>query len=49
MMGEMLLFAQAHNIRPMIELMPMSQINGALQKVKGNKARYRIVLVHDSQ
>lgn len=46
-MREMLAFAQEHGIKPMIELMPMSQVNAALQKVKENKARYRIVLVND--
>jgi D-arabinose 1-dehydrogenase-like Zn-dependent alcohol dehydrogenase len=46
-MREMLLFAQAHRITPLIELIPMSQINEALQRVKENKARYRIVLVNE--
>lgn len=31
-------------IKPWIELRPMSQINDAIQKVKDNKAQYRIVL-----
>jgi uncharacterized zinc-type alcohol dehydrogenase-like protein len=43
-MWEMLTFAQEHRITPMIELMPMSQVNEALQRIKENKARYRIVL-----
>jgi len=47
MMREMLIFAQEHNIKPMIELMPMSQVNDAIERVKKNKARYRIVLVND--
>ncbi len=47
MMKEMLSFAQLHSIAPMIELMPMSQVNDALKKVRENKARYRIVLVND--
>ncbi len=46
-MREMLSFAQEHGIKPMIELMPMSKVNEALQRVKENKARYRIVLVND--
>lgn len=45
-MKEMLMFAQAHGITPKVELMPMSQVNRALQRVKENKARYRIVLVN---
>jgi len=44
---EMLAFAQAHNITPKVELMPMSQVNEALQRVKDNQARYRIVLTND--
>jgi hypothetical protein len=27
--------------------MPMSQVNGAIQRLRENKARYRIVLVND--
>ena len=46
-MKEMLSFAQEHGIKPRIELMPMSEINDAIEKVKQNKARYRIVLVND--
>ena len=46
-MREMLSFAQAHGIKPWIELMPMSRINEAIERVKQNKARYRIVLVND--
>ncbi len=45
MMREMLSFAQQHSIRPKIELMPMAKVNEAIQRVKENMARYRIVLV----
>ena len=45
-MKETLMFAQAHGIKPKIELMPMSRVNKAIQRVKENKARYRIVLVN---
>lgn len=45
-MKETLMFAQAHGITPKVELMPMSQVNKAIQRVKENKARYRIVLVN---
>jgi uncharacterized zinc-type alcohol dehydrogenase-like protein len=41
---EMLQFAADHNITPKIELMKMSEINQAIQKVRDGKARYRIVL-----
>lgn len=46
MMRAMLSFAEEHKITPMVELMPMAQVNEALQKVKDNRARYRIVLVN---
>jgi len=46
MMREMLSFAQEHDIKPKVELMPMSKVNEAIQRVKDNKARYRIVLVN---
>jgi len=46
-MREMLAFAQANHISPMIETMPMTQINQAIQRVRENKARYRIVLVNE--
>lgn len=48
-MREMLSFAHAHGITPAIELMAMSQVNEAIQRVRDNKARYRIVLVNDSE
>jgi len=47
-MREMLSFALEHGIKPMIELMPMSRVNEAINKVKENKARYRIVLVNSN-
>ena len=46
MMREMLSFAQEHGISPKIELMPMTKVNDAIQRVKENKARYRIVLTN---
>ena len=46
-MREMLSFAHAHGITPAVELMPMSQVSEAIQRVRENKARYRIVLVND--
>jgi uncharacterized zinc-type alcohol dehydrogenase-like protein len=47
-MRAMLSYAQEHNIKPMVELMPMAYVNTALQKVEENKARYRIVLVNEA-
>ncbi len=46
-MRDMLYFAQAHGIQPMLELFPMSQVNQAIEKLRHNKAHYRIVLVND--
>jgi uncharacterized zinc-type alcohol dehydrogenase-like protein len=46
-MREMLAFAQEHGITPRTELMPMSQANEAMLRVRRNQARYRIVLVND--
>lgn len=48
-MRSMLSFAQDHDIAPMVELMPMSQVNDAIQKLKGNQARYRIVMFNERQ
>ncbi|HSX14105.1 MAG TPA: NAD(P)-dependent alcohol dehydrogenase [Chlamydiales bacterium] len=42
-MKEMLSFAAENNIRPWIEELPLSQINLAIEKLKKNEARYRIV------
>jgi uncharacterized zinc-type alcohol dehydrogenase-like protein len=44
-MKEMLEFAAIHQIKPMIETIPISQINAAMDREVANKARYRIVLV----
>ena len=46
-MREMLSFAGEHGITPMVELMTMAQVNQALEKVRENRARYRIVLVNE--
>lgn len=47
-MREMLDFAQRHGISPEVEVMPISQVNEAFQRLKENKARYRIVLVNET-
>ncbi|MEH2321891.1 NAD(P)-dependent alcohol dehydrogenase [Nostoc sp.] len=47
-MREMLDFAAINQIKPMIETMPLSDINAAIDKVAANKARYRIVLVSEN-
>jgi uncharacterized zinc-type alcohol dehydrogenase-like protein len=43
---EMLIFAQEKGIKPKIELMPMTQVNEAIRRLKEKKVRYRIVLVN---
>ena len=47
MMREMLDFAQQNRIKPVVEQMPMSRINEAINRIRENKVRYRIVLVND--
>jgi len=46
---EMLEFSARHNIQAKTEVMPMSDANTAIKKVRENKARYRIVLTNISQ
>jgi len=46
-MRHMLTFAHDHGMVPEVELMPMSQINEGIQRVKDNKARYRLVLFNE--
>jgi uncharacterized zinc-type alcohol dehydrogenase-like protein len=43
----MLDFANQHNIKPLVEVYPMSHVNDALQHLKSGKARYRVVLEAD--
>jgi len=47
-MREMLSFAQKHGIAPKVEVMPMPEVNRAIQKLTENRARYRIVLVNEA-
>jgi uncharacterized zinc-type alcohol dehydrogenase-like protein len=47
-MREMLSFSQDHGIAPKIQLMPLTKVNEALERVRENKARYRIVLVNET-
>lgn len=46
-MREMLAFAHEHGVTPKTELMPMAQVNEALDRVRQNRARYRVVLVNE--
>ena len=43
---DMLAFVQAHPVTAEVEVMPMSRVNEAIQRVRENKARYRIVLTN---
>lgn len=43
---EMLAFAAQHKIAAQTEVLPMDQVNAALDKVRANKARYRVVLMN---
>lgn len=44
---KLLEFAARANIAPQVEVLPMSQINQAIEKLKQGKTRYRIVLKAD--
>ena len=43
-MADMLRFAADHNIAPLIETRPMVEVNEAIERVRRNDARYRVVL-----
>ena len=47
MMRKMLDFCGRHKIAPTAEVFKMSEVNRALEHLKANKARYRIVLEND--
>ncbi len=47
-MREMLSVAQAKQIKPWVEQMPMAQVNEAFRRLKENQARYRVVLVDET-
>lgn len=44
--AEMLEFANRHNIKPVTEIFPFSQINKAIDHLRSGNARYRVVLSH---
>ena len=45
--SDMLEFCGRHNLQPIIEKFPMSQVNEAFEHLEAGKARYRIVLEND--
>ncbi len=48
-MREMLMFAARHNIRPWVEVEPMSKCNEAIERLLANQVRYRVVLRTEDQ
>ena len=46
-MREMLSFAHEHGVTPMVERLPMAEVNEAITRLKEGRARYRIVLDRD--
>lgn len=45
--ARMLEFCARHEIEPVVEMFPMSEINQALDRLRGGKVRYRAVLKND--
>jgi alcohol/geraniol dehydrogenase (NADP+) len=43
----MLAFAQLHQVKPQVELYPMSKVNEAFDHLRSGKAKYRIVLSNE--
>ncbi len=41
---KMLDFAHQHQIKPVVEIYPMSEVNEAIEKIRSNRAHYRLVL-----
>ncbi|MBA3537143.1 MAG: hypothetical protein H0T84_11125 [Tatlockia sp.] len=46
-MREMLSFAALHGIEAQVEVVPLSEVNAAIEKVRSNQARYRMVVEMD--
>jgi alcohol/geraniol dehydrogenase (NADP+) len=44
----MLEFSARHSVAPVVESFPMSKVNDALERLRSGKARYRVVLINDS-
>jgi len=47
LIANMLEFAARHDIEPVTETFPMSQVNDAMEKLRSGKPRYRLVLEND--
>jgi len=48
-LAEMLKFAAEKKIKPWIQKYPMNEVNKAVVDMKAGKARYRYVLVNETQ
>ncbi len=48
-MREMLSFAGLHGIEAQVEVVPLSEVNAAIEKVRSNQARYRMVVEIDER
>lgn len=46
-MRQMLAFAAAKGVRPLVEVMPLAEVNAAFDRIKAGKAHYRIVLLSE--
>ena len=46
-MATMLEFAARHGIGPITETLPMSKVNEAVEKLRTDKPRFRLVLEND--
>ncbi|MBS0615994.1 MAG: NAD(P)-dependent alcohol dehydrogenase [Verrucomicrobia bacterium] len=46
LLQEMLQFSLRHDIRPQVELFSMQDVNKAIQRLRSNQARYRLVLTN---
>jgi uncharacterized zinc-type alcohol dehydrogenase-like protein len=44
LMAEMLQFAARHHIHAQVEVLPLAEVNAAIDRVRQNRARYRMVL-----
>lgn len=49
MVAKMLEFCMRHDIKPMVEYFPMTEINDAIAHLESGKARYRVVLTNEDK
>ncbi len=46
LLQEMLAFAARHRVKAQVEAFPMKEVNKAIERLRSNKARYRIILTN---